>query len=163
MLKILTGVLLISVVLTGCDQTEQPDKTVPAESTAKLEPIITPPPTAPRWYQFDQANNGARLYKEHCASCHGSQGEGDPAWKQRDADGNLRAPPLNGTGHAWHHPLAALYHVIMNGSPDGQGNMPAWNDKLSQNEVVSIIAWFQSRWPDEIYSVWYARDQKARQ
>ena len=44
MLKIFTGVLLISVGLTGCDQTEQPDKTVPAESTAKLEPIITPPP-----------------------------------------------------------------------------------------------------------------------
>jgi len=163
MLRILTGVLLISVGLGGCDQTEQADKTVPAEPAAKPEPVIAPPPAAPRWYQFDQVKNGARLYKVHCASCHGSRGEGDPDWRQRDADGSLQSPPLNGTGHTWHHPLAALYHVIMNGSPGGQGNMPAWKDKLSKEGALSIIAWFQSRWPDEIYNAWYARDQKARQ
>ncbi len=162
MLKMLTAILLMTAGLAGCDQTGQPDKTVSAESTTEPEPIIMPPPTTPRWYQLDQVNNGAPLYKEHCASCHGSQGEGDPAWRQRDADGNLQAPPLNGTGHAWHHPLGILYQVIMNGSPGGKGSMPAWKDKLSQDETLSIIAWFQSHWPDEIHAAWYRNDKAAR-
>ena len=78
------------------------------------------------------------------------------------SDGKYPPPPLNGTGHAWHHPLNMLFYTVKNGSPGGQGNMPAWKDKLTDGEIVAAIAWFQSRWNDEIYQAWAQRDLASR-
>jgi mono/diheme cytochrome c family protein len=111
---------------------------------------------------FAQVSKGARLYQKNCAECHGASGQGNANWRQRDADGMFPPPPLNGTGHTWHHPKEVLYDVITNGSPKGMGKMPAWRDKLSDEEIEAVIAWFQSRWPDQIYSAWYRMDRKAR-
>ncbi|HEB97697.1 MAG TPA: cytochrome c [Sedimenticola thiotaurini] len=117
---------------------------------------------ARRWYAFQHVSQGARVFQENCAGCHGKQAAGAPNWKQMGSDGKYPPPPLNGTGHAWHHPLNMLFHVVKNGSPGGQGNMPAWKDKLSDDEIVAAIAWFQSKWPDEIYRAWAQRDIASR-
>lgn len=106
---------------------------------------------------------GAKLFKANCATCHGDRGQGDPNWRQRGPDGKFPPPPLNGTGHAWHHPLKMLKYVIKNGSPGGQGNMPAWKDKLSDKEIDAIVAWFQSQWPDQAYNAWYRTNQRSMQ
>ena len=106
---------------------------------------------------------GARLFQANCATCHGDQGQGDPNWRQRGPHGKFPPPPLNGAGHAWHHPLKMLKYVIKNGSPGGQGNMPAWKDKLSDKEIDAIIAWFQSQWPDQVYNAWYQINQRSMQ
>ncbi len=97
---------------------------------------------------------GGRLYAEHCARCHGANAEGAPGWQRRDASGMWPPPPLDGSGHAWHHDLETLKRVIREGSPDGRGNMPAWGGKLSEAEIEAVIAWFQSRWPEEIRQTW---------
>ncbi len=115
-----------------------------------------------RQMDFAQVSQGARLFQKNCAECHGSAAQGDPNWRQRDADGMFPAPPLNGTGHAWHHPKDVLHDVIANGSPQGMGKMPAWRNKLTDEEIEAIIAWFQSRWPDLVYSAWYRMDRSAR-
>lgn len=115
-----------------------------------------------RWYPAEVLDTGRALYVESCSSCHGMQGEGAPDWRKRGPDGKWPPPPLNGTGHAWHHPLPVLYRVIMQGSPAGSGNMPAWQGKLSREEVLAIIAWFQSQWPDELYAAWARRDAQYR-
>ena len=70
-------------------------------------------------------------------------------------------PPLNGTAHAWHHPRKALIYTIKNGTQAIGGNMPAWKDKLTDDEIESIILWFQSKWPDELYQAWAQRDQAS--
>ncbi len=114
-----------------------------------------------RQMDFAQVSQGARLYQKNCAECHGTSGQGDPNWRQRDADGMFPPPPLNGTGHTWHHPKEVLLDVILHGSPKGMGKMPAWREKLSDEEIAAIIAWFQSRWPDQVYSAWYRMDRKA--
>ena len=116
-----------------------------------------------RWYKFQHVSVGAKVYQTNCAACHGKKGEGAVNWREVGADGKLPAPPLNGTGHAWHHPLQILYNVIHKGSPGGQGNMPAWQGKLSDEEILAAIAWFQSKWPEEIYQNWLARDNAFRQ
>jgi len=36
--------------------------------------------------------------------------------------------------------------------------MPAFEDKLSGTEIDSVIAWFQSKWSDDIYSTWHQRN-----
>lgn len=110
---------------------------------------------------FAQVTQGGKLFAKNCAECHGARGEGDPNWRARDAEGMLPAPPLNGTGHAWHHPQRMLQHVIKNGSPGGQGRMPAWKDRLSDEEITAIIAWFKSKWPDQVYAAWYQMNRKT--
>lgn len=106
---------------------------------------------------------GAKLYQDNCASCHGAQAEGAPDWQKRGADGKYPAPPLNGTGHAWHHAMAALKATIKRGTIPMGGSMPAWEGKLSDDDINAVIVWIQSRWPDEIYRNWLAMDEKARQ
>ena len=33
--------------------------------------------------------------------------------------------------------------------------MPAFKDRYSDREVLYLIAFFQSKWPDEIYDRWH--------
>ena len=49
-----------------------------------------------------QVRRGRQLFLKNCTVCHGINGEGAPDWQKRGADGTYPAPPLNGTGHAWH-------------------------------------------------------------
>ena len=116
-----------------------------------------------RWFTPAHVAIGQQLYDRHCASCHRPGATGDPGWRERDAKGLLPPPPLNGTAHSWHHPLAVLYRQIMRGSAPGVGDMPAFRDKLSQGEVLAIIAYCQSLWPDEIYQAWRQTDAAATQ
>lgn len=131
----------------------------PTAASAVGAPVQT---QVERWYPTEVLDTGRALYVENCSSCHGEQGQGATDWRKRGPDGKWPPPPLNGTGHAWHHPLPVLYHVIMEGSPAGSGNMPAWKGKLSREEVLAIIAWFQSQWPDELYAAWARRDAQYR-
>ena len=100
-------------------------------------------------------SEGNKLYQKNCASCHGQQGEGAKNWRSPDAQGKNQPPPLNGTGHAWHHSPKALTLVINNGTAKIGGNMPAWKDKLSNREIQLILTWITSQWSDEIYTTWY--------
>lgn len=156
-------VLPAVVLLVACGEQEgsvapmQPGKMT--VSTAGSAPARKRP-------DFATLREGGRVFKQHCAECHGERGEGGANWKQPGADGRYLAPPLNGTGHAWHHPLAVLRHVIRTGSPrDGNGqptgNMPAWKEKLSVQEIEAVIAWFQNQWPDEIYDAWSQGNHRA--
>ena len=115
-----------------------------------------------RWYKPVHTEIGRGLFDTHCASCHGVGAVGDPDWRQRDASGLYRPPPLNGTAHAWHHPLAVLYKQVMRGSAPGVGNMPAFKDVLSRGEALAIIAYFQSLWSDEVYQAWQGMDEAAK-
>ncbi len=46
----------------------------------------------------DRVNSGRAIYQQHCASCHGANAEGAPNWQERDAHGELPAPPHNAEG-----------------------------------------------------------------
>ena len=32
--------------------------------------------------------------------------------------------------------------------------MPAWEGKLTEQQVDDVIVWIKSLWPDEIYDIW---------
>ena len=112
---------------------------------------------ADRWYTEKQAENGKPLFARHCASCHGTNAEATPDWRKRKPDGGFPPPPLNGTAHTWHHPMNILKFTILKGGVPVGGNMPAFEQKLQIAEINSIIAWFQSLWPDEVYDIWNKR------
>lgn len=89
--------------------------------------------------------------------------QGASNWQRPGLDGKYPAPPLNGSGHAWHHPQFALKTTIREGTARLGGNMQAWNDKLSDRDIDAVIAWMQSVWPEEICQAWLAMDEKLRQ
>lgn len=150
MKSVFAAMLLSAPLLVACS------KETPETAVSQERPVA-------REMDFAKVTLGGRLYRQNCAECHGNSGEGDPNWRQRDAEGLFPPPPLNGTGHAWHHPRKMLHHVIANGSPGGQGRMPAWRDKLSDEEIDAIISWFQSKWPDQVYAAWQRMDRTARE
>ncbi len=125
---------------------------------------VPPAPAASPRRAVDPAfiARGARVYQENCASCHGGMAQGAPNWHIPGVDGKYPPPPLNGSGHAWHHPHAALKMTIREGTARLGGNMPAWKDKLADEDIEAVIAWMQSVWPAEIYQAWLAMDEKSR-
>lgn len=154
------NVLILSglLVLVGCSEPVEPKPaskpavTQVGESVASVE----------REHDIAQIVRGAAIFKQNCAECHGANGEGAANWRQRDANDKFPPPPLNGDGHSWHHPLNALRHTIRNGTLAIGGSMPAWKGKLSDADIDAVIAWFQSKWPDQAYASWYDIDQRAR-
>jgi mono/diheme cytochrome c family protein len=98
---------------------------------------------------------GERLYGTYCASCHGADLEGEPNWRDRDADGYLPAPPHDPEGHTWHHPDAQLFAITKHGTAalvgDGyKSRMLGFGDVLSDIEIVQTLAYIKSRWPQRV-------------
>ena len=103
---------------------------------------------------------GGKLFRKNCAQCHGPLGQGRPQWNKPDANGKYPAPPLNGTGHTWHHPDRVLKKIIKDGTGNLGGNMPAWKDKLSDSDIDAILEWIKAQWPDNIYWAWSERNSQ---
>lgn len=107
-------------------------------------------------YRDAQAvKQGKALYADYCASCHGAQLQGEENWRERDADGYLPAPPHDVTGHTWHHPDAQLFAITKYGIEELVGNgyksrMAGYKDNLSDDEILSILAFIKSTWPEEV-------------
>lgn len=119
--------------------------------------------SAMRHLDAAKIQHGHKLYVQNCATCHGMNGEGAQDWSRQNANGKYPPPPLNGTGHAWHHPKRALVSTIKYGTVRIGGSMPAWQGKLSDQDIDDIIAWFQSKWPDELYAAWQRTNQASLQ
>lgn len=93
---------------------------------------------------------GERLYARYCAICHGANLEGAPDWKVRLSDGSLPPPPQDSSGHTWHHADSLLLTIIRDGGdPTTNSKMPAFGDRLSDDEIWAILTFFKSRWSEE--------------
>ncbi len=98
---------------------------------------------------------GQSVYAEHCASCHGANLEGQPDWRARNADGTLKAPPHDETGHTWHHPDADMFRYTKSGgqalAPSGfKSAMPGFAETLSDDDIWAVLSFIHSRWPAKI-------------
>jgi mono/diheme cytochrome c family protein len=102
----------------------------------------------------DLVARGQRVYREHCASCHGADAEGAPNWEEQNEAGELPAPPHGPEGHTWRHPDAELHHMIAEGWRDPFNGtqhltMPAFGSILSEAEILAVIEYLKSLWTDE--------------
>ena len=99
--------------------------------------------------------SGARLYQEHCATCHGPEAQGHPDWERSSRTDLPAAPPLNGSGNDSKRKKQELVAAIKNGTMrKGMSLMPAWKGRLSDQEIEDIIVWFQALWPTDVYDRW---------
>ncbi len=146
---------LVVAVLAGCGD-KQAATTGNGDSPA---PVATTQPE--RWYTQAQVLRGDDLFRTHCAECHKADASGTPDWKTPEANGKYPPPPLNGTAHTWHHPLSVLRRSVRIGGVPLGGTMPGFADKLTAEQIDDILAWVQTRWPDEIYRIWHERNIQA--
>lgn len=98
---------------------------------------------------------GQELYDAQCAACHGANLEGQENWRSPGPDGKLPAPPHDETGHTWHHPDAQLFMITKYGTEalvggNYRSNMIGFDDILTDDEIIAILAYIKSRWPDDI-------------
>jgi mono/diheme cytochrome c family protein len=95
---------------------------------------------------------GAELYVERCAACHGANLEGQPDWMVRKPDGKLPAPPHDASGHTWHHSDKQLLAIVGDGlgaiAPGYETDVPAFGDQLTDAEILAILDYIKSRWPE---------------
>ncbi len=101
------------------------------------------------------AAEGADLYAQNCAECHGVNLEGEADWQVALDDGGLRAPPHDESGHTWHHSDDHLFRYVKYG---GRGlvaggfksNMPGFKGELTDLEIYSVLAYIKSNWSLDI-------------
>lgn len=104
---------------------------------------------------------GRTLYAAACASCHGTNLEGQPDWRSPGPDGRLPAPPHDETGHTWHHPDRVLFQYTRLGGQatlalqgvEFDSGMPALGESLTDQEIWNILAFIQSTWPERARTV----------
>ena len=76
----------------------------------------------------------AGLYKTKCALCHGATGEADtPAGKA------FKVPSFNSESV-----LKESDTVLLEIAKNGRGKMPAWHDKLSDDQLKGIVTFIHS-------------------
>ena len=99
-----------------------------------------------------QEQDGRSLYETNCASCHGAQLEGQPDWMSRLPNGRLPAPPHDETGHTWHQSDGQLFRIVKEGlaaiAPGYETDMPAFADRMTDDEIRAVIDFIKSTWPD---------------
>jgi mono/diheme cytochrome c family protein len=115
----------------------------------------------PELAHFADADNsalvdqGAQVYMQNCANCHGRRLQGQALWQLRDQYEGRRAPPHDSTGHTWQHSDEDLFHVTKFGKfastpPNIVSYMPAFEHSLSDADIVAVLAFIKSRWPTGI-------------
>jgi len=135
---ILVGLTIVVLAIILLNRDGSTGKPVVINQTA-----VAPVPTL----RPDKVIEGEILYKQYCAECHGVDLKGSPTWKQRLEDGSLPPPPQDDTGHTWHHPDRQLIEIIQNGgAPEFNSKMPGFGDKLTEDQIISILEFFKSTW-----------------
>ena len=99
-----------------------------------------------------EAQEGKQVYLHSCASCHGTNLEGQPNWNQRLPNGRLPAPPHDATGHTWHHSDLQLFRIVKEGPgaimPGYETDMPGFGSLLTDHEITTVLDYIKSTWPD---------------
>lgn len=92
----------------------------------------------------ERVARGREIFNANCAACHGTNGVGeDPS--NLEAAGGYPAPPLDASGHAWHHTDRDLAAFIANGSPNTP-RMRAWKTTLTEEQIGDVVQYIKSLW-----------------
>jgi mono/diheme cytochrome c family protein len=107
------------------------------------------------WNDAAVVSRGQALYTARCAACHGVNGEGQSAASDPDSSTPL-APPHDASGHTWRHPDFALVQLTKSGASAvtclelDENAMPRFEQTLTDREVIDVLSYIKSTWPEEI-------------
>lgn len=133
------GAWLIPIALIGCGQAEGPKlksmaawrSALAAQAPADLEPRLA----------NAKVSLGLALYAQHCLACHGASLLGNGP-----SGASLHPRPSNLMVEARQHPPADIYGDIALGLSGT--SMVAWKDKLSEDQIIAIVAYIRAQVPD---------------
>ena len=96
-----------------------------------------------------------RNFVNNCSSCHGVNLEGQVNLRSKLPNGILPAPPHDQSGHTWHHSDNYLFKITKYGIEKFIGeaypnNIPAYEKILSDDEIISVLSYIKSEWPEDI-------------
>jgi len=99
---------------------------------------------------------GKQIYEANCSACHGINLAGADNWQEGvDSDGQRLPPPLNGTGHTWHHSDKLLQGIIKNGIgfyvKDYKGKMNGFGEVLNDQQIDLVLGYIKSYWKKDVY------------
>ncbi|HEV7217069.1 MAG TPA: c-type cytochrome, partial [Chloroflexota bacterium] len=116
------------------------------------EPNALPPPPA-------QMSDGEKVYKSACIACHEADGSGAPRIY----------PPLPGNANLQSAIALSTLRIILDGAQTlttprapNSGSMPAYADKLSDQEIADVTTYIRSSWGNSASAVTAAQVAKAR-
>jgi mono/diheme cytochrome c family protein len=116
------------------------------------EPNALPPPPA-------QMSDGEKVYKSACIACHEADGSGAPRIY----------PPLPGNANLQSAIALSTLRIILDGAQTlttprapNPGSMPAYADKLSDQEIADVTTYIRSSWGNSASAVTAAQVAKAR-
>ena len=129
----------------------------PATPASAFAPVSASASASGTMAHFADATDGAavtagkELYRTHCARCHGRRLEGQALWQLHDEHLHERAPALDETGHAWQHSDEELFQITRSGRLPGMpadlvSRMPAASEKLSDTQILQVLAFMKARW-----------------
>ncbi len=98
---------------------------------------------------------GKQIYITRCATCHGSDLQGEPGWPERRPNGVMPAAPLDARGTAWQRPDQWLFTTIKQGgqataAAGSSSFMPAFGGGLTDAEIWALISFIKSTWPKNL-------------
>jgi mono/diheme cytochrome c family protein len=116
------------------------------------EPNVLPPPEA-------QMADGQKVYRSACIACHEVDGSGAPKIY----------PPLPGNANLQSAIAASTLRIILDGAhtlttprAPNPGSMPAYADKLSDQEIADVATYIRNSWGNSASAVTAAQVEKAR-
>ena len=133
MKKIIYLAIFAFLLLTACGEANNvPDSnqdsalaTVPAEYAGKTNPLGS-----------DAAEEGAKVYKDHCTSCHGETGKGDGI-----AGASLEPKPKDLVKLSAVVRDDYLYWRISKGSPGTA--MVGWGEVLDEEQIWQVVSFIR--------------------
>lgn len=88
-----------------------------------------------------QVELGRKIYTQNCQGCHG-----DPATGENATHGAANHGP---GGHTWHHADGQLVDIILGRLNHPGRQMPSFEGKLSEDEVMVVLAYIKTGWLPE--------------
>jgi cytochrome c6 len=101
--------------------------------------------------QTDAVQRGQGIFEENCAQCHRSNGEGLPA----------TFPALNKNPFVLGDPQPVIA-TVLNGRKGNLGRMPAWKDKLDDEQIAAVVTYIRQAWSNRAAAVAAAMVAAAR-
>ena len=85
---------------------------------------------------------GQQVFEDNCAQCHRANGEGLPA----------TFPALNKNPFVLGDPNPVIA-TVLNGLKGSLGQMPAWKDKLDDQQIAAVVTYLRQAWSNRAPAV----------
>lgn len=124
-------------------------KSLPAADRTQT-PWMYDPTVTDQLHKADLSPRGARIYVDHCAACHRTDGRGYP-----DV-----FPPLAGNPVMMQDDPASLVHIVQKGASlpamataPSSITMPAFSPKLTDQQIADVVTFIRHAWGNNASAV----------